>query len=292
MEFLVFDFFPHMNSMVANIRASDLSYKCGLIPKEIIPSPKKETYQSKFPPNIHPTGSTFGLKSTSFPAVCNLNGDFILPRGAHPMKQMHSSFGKPDGTNKHDPSNFIKQGHIYKTSPKPEYLRPSSSYEEKNRKPKIPSINEKPIMGLQSNKNYIISNAVDIILSKPGKIQKVEEDFLNKSDYGRIPKYLTEHRQRIEKEYDLIREMQAKTAKEENEKKMLLNEEEANLIKTGLNKKLEGLRREYATFTHKTKTDTIKQKNKMESIEKEMQIIEKDLTYLNKKNIYVDMTRA
>ena len=33
------------------------------------------------------------------------------------------------------------------------------------RKPKIPPPTEKPIMGLKSNKNFIISNAVENILS-------------------------------------------------------------------------------------------------------------------------------
>ena len=88
-----------------------------LIPKEIIQPAKEELYQSKFPPNIPPTGSTFGLHTTSFPLISNLNGEFNLPRGAHPMKQMYATFGKPNGTNKHDPFNFIKKGHQYKTIP-------------------------------------------------------------------------------------------------------------------------------------------------------------------------------
>ncbi len=41
-----------------------------------------------------------------------------------------------------------------------ERLRPKSTI----RKPKIPSLDDKPIMGLKSDKNYVTSNAVDIIL--------------------------------------------------------------------------------------------------------------------------------
>lgn len=89
-----------------------------LLPKEIIKTQKSEIYQSKYPPDLHPTASTFGLHSTSFPNVCNLSGDFTLPSGAHPMKQMYANFGKPDGTNRIDPNNFIKKGHVYKHSPK------------------------------------------------------------------------------------------------------------------------------------------------------------------------------
>jgi hypothetical protein len=139
-----------------------------ILPKEIIQSPKKEIYHSRYPPNIHPTGSTFGLHSTSFPEVCNMNGDFSLPRGAHPLKQMYASLGKPDGTNKHDPKYFIRKGHPYKLSPKrnlniksAEKLRSSDEV----RKPKLPSKDDTPIFGLRSKKNYIVTNAVEVIFS-------------------------------------------------------------------------------------------------------------------------------
>lgn len=89
-----------------------------LLPREIIQSPKREIYQSKYPADLFPTGSTFGLQSTSFPNVCNLSGDFTLPRGAHPIKYMYANFGKPDGTNKADPQDFNKRGHNTKNSPK------------------------------------------------------------------------------------------------------------------------------------------------------------------------------
>ena len=44
-------------------------------------------------------------------------------------------------------------------------------------------------MGLRSNKNYIISNAVENILSAP-KVSKEQVDYLSKKDYGRTPSYL------------------------------------------------------------------------------------------------------
>ena len=88
-----------------------------IIPKEIIQPPKEPLYQSKFPSNIPPSSSTLGLHTSSFPSIANVNGDFSLPRGAHPLKQMYATFGKPNGTNKIDPNNFIKKGHQYKTIP-------------------------------------------------------------------------------------------------------------------------------------------------------------------------------
>jgi len=37
------------------------------------------------------------LKTTSYPNVANLNGEYSFPRGAHPIKGLNSTFGKPNG---------------------------------------------------------------------------------------------------------------------------------------------------------------------------------------------------
>ncbi len=44
-----------------------------LVEKEKIKPIKEEIYTSKFPKNTHPTASTFCLKTTSYPNVCNMN---------------------------------------------------------------------------------------------------------------------------------------------------------------------------------------------------------------------------
>lgn len=38
-----------------------------LIPKEQYVAPKSKRYRSQYPPNLAPTASTFGLKTTSKP---------------------------------------------------------------------------------------------------------------------------------------------------------------------------------------------------------------------------------
>lgn len=84
-----------------------------LIPIERVELVKEPIYRSKYPPTIAPTGSTFGLKTTSFPNVANLGGELNLPRGAHPTRSMHGTLGRPNGFNKVDPLNFTKKGHQY-----------------------------------------------------------------------------------------------------------------------------------------------------------------------------------
>ena len=68
-----------------------------LLPKEKFEAEKPGLYRSLYPCNIAPTASTFGLKTTSYPNVANINGEYSFPRGAHPLRGLFSTFGKPDG---------------------------------------------------------------------------------------------------------------------------------------------------------------------------------------------------
>mmetsp|Transcript_11224 Transcript_11224/g.18895 ORF Transcript_11224/g.18895 Transcript_11224/m.18895 type:complete len:100 (-) Transcript_11224:334-633(-) len=72
----------------------------------------------------------------------------------------------------------------------------------------IPKREEKPIMGLVSDKNFIVSNAVENILAAPKLPQNKDKDYLKKRNYGKVPKYLQKIKGEIEDEYQLVREMQ------------------------------------------------------------------------------------
>lgn len=53
---------------------------------------------------------------------------------------------------------------------------------------------EKPIMGLVSDKNFVTANAVEVILSKPKQNSANSEEsmkYTKKSDYGKVPQYLS-----------------------------------------------------------------------------------------------------
>jgi len=79
------------------------------------------------------------------------------------------------------------------------------------RKPKVPGLADKPIMGLKSGKNFITANAVDVILMVPKKHRQEEDDFLNKKNYGKIPEYIHKIKAEMAKEYEEIRENQLKS---------------------------------------------------------------------------------
>ena len=147
-----------------------------LIPKEKILPGKTSLYHSKYPHWLAPTASTFILNNTSYPNIANMNGDVVFPRGAHPIRENWATMGLPIGGYKQDPQHFYKKGHQYKTLPPPERIRSLSEV----KKPPIPTIADKPIMGLKSNKNYITSNAIDNILMPTRKKVKEEFNYLTK----------------------------------------------------------------------------------------------------------------
>lgn len=63
------------------------------------------------------------------------------------------------------------------------------AYDCTHLKDKVPGANEKPIMGLRSNKNFIITNAIENILSTAKRAPE-QENWLKKKDYGQTPEYI------------------------------------------------------------------------------------------------------
>jgi hypothetical protein len=90
----------------------------------------------------------------------------------------------------------------------------------------VPKINEKPIMGLVSDKNFIVSNAVENILAAPKLPGNSNRDFLKKKNYGKVPRYLQTIKKEIEDEYELVREMQIEDEAELDRQKFLMNDDE------------------------------------------------------------------
>jgi len=90
------------------------------------------------------------------------------------------------------------------------------------RKPPIPTLADKPIMGLKSDKNYVTANAVDVILMQPKRKLTEEKNYLTKKNFGLVPNYLSTLRQNVENEYKSIREMQIRTKEEESKRKYII----------------------------------------------------------------------
>ena len=257
-----------------------------LVPKgKIIPG-KGASYHSRYPSNTFPTASTFIPSNSSFPGTVNCNGDISLPRGAHPLLRNSGTFGLPEGSYSPDPKKFHKKGETGKIYPPCEPLRSKNEI----RKPKIPALTDVPIYGLKTEKNFIISNAVDNILMQPRKKNMSVEKPFHKY-YGKVPDYIKKYKLNHENELKDLREIKRRHQEEEDAKQRLLTEAEVKQLREGLKKRWEFFNNRYTGLTHKKYYDNLVLLRNKEGLEKELGQIENDLKKLNCKNVVIDMTK-
>jgi hypothetical protein len=165
------------------------------------------------------------------------------------------------------------------------------TYEDGYKKPHVPKKDEKPIHGLVSDKNFIVANAVEAILSAPVLPAQSQKDYLKKKNFGKVPNYISKIKNEIEDEYNLVREMQIEEQNERDRQKFLMPEGERQELIAALKKKWEVLHIEYQQMTHYVKLDTLGKKNKMEGFMREMDQIESDIKKLSKNYIFIDTTQ-
>lgn len=255
-----------------------------LIPREAVAPPKAPMHRSKFPPTVPPTGSTFGSTNTS-KTVANLGGSLSEPMGgAHQYKKDTATFGKPLGTLKPSTSNPLKKGGTAAS------LVPTQTYEKLKRKPTVPRADERPLMGLETTKNFVTANAVENILAVAKKPKQPAAPYVTKEDYGQVPEYLVKIKDDINAEYDFIRQMQERQEEEKRSNVRVLSDEERDALVAGLKAKWEKVNREYQGMTHVVQLDTIGKVRRKERYELTLAQIEKDLERINKKYIFVDTT--
>ena len=80
------------------------------------------------------------------------------------------------------------------------------SYDCRHKKEGVPRVNERPVQGLKSNKNFIVTNAIENILSVAKKGQE-EQDWTKKKDFGQTPDYLNRIKDNIQNEYTMIQNL-------------------------------------------------------------------------------------
>eukprot|EP00927_Polykrikos_kofoidii_P049211 TRINITY_DN43307_c0_g1_i1.p1 TRINITY_DN43307_c0_g1~~TRINITY_DN43307_c0_g1_i1.p1 ORF type:complete len:278 (-),score=74.07 TRINITY_DN43307_c0_g1_i1:32-865(-) len=262
-----------------------------IIPPKSVAQEKPSMYRSKHSPRIPPSASTFHQKSTTNPLVSNLGGDFedkvISDKSVRTM-------GLVPGSQKSTPRDYIRKtqrnGQVQSLSEvkrsNPEVLQPSQL------KPKlkgdVPTKDEEPVMGLVSNKNFVVANAVEAILAAPKKVSQGAKEYLHKEDYGKVPRYLQHIKKDIEAEYDYIRQLEQQREDMNRSQVRPLDEEERQSMIDGLKAKWEAVNTEYQATTHLTKLDTIGKTKRKEKYEAELSQIEKGIEKLNRKNILVN----
>jgi len=258
------------------------------------PPKKAPMYHSKYPAALPPTASTFGATTTTTVGQTNMNGQMEWD----PVRQHvrgSATFGPPrNGGRKPKPDMFLKG----KTSskPLPEAAKFTYPQTENERKPALPKRDEPPVMGLTTSKNFVISNAIENILSDTkntsaaAKEMQGGADTFKHAEFGKIPGYLSKVKQQINAEYAAISEM--KQAKESQKKTQsgdiqLLPESERIDLLNAMKDKWEKINHEYQQMTHLVHLDTISKTKRKEHFEKSLFRLEKDIEKLSKKHVFI-----
>ncbi|NWR71832.1 ENKUR protein, partial [Centropus unirufus] len=195
------------------------------------------------------------------------------------------------------PKNFLK-----KHSKEPKL--PERKKEHDSKKPptlSVPPRTTRPVMGIQSKKNFINMNAVAAVTASPKKPQPLLVDrrqgdkylletsglvpkYIKKKDYGVTPKYVTqrsEEKKRAQREYEASILEQLKKAS----MKQLSDEERERLLR-GLKKNWEEVYRDFQCLP--VEIDTIPKRLHKEKLESEMKRLEHDIDIIEKhKVIYI-----
>merc|ERR1719440_1464891 len=219
----------------------------------------------------------------------NIAGDAPLKLGPNKSGR---TMGKAPGSFKNLPNNYMKKNSSTGTietlaevrRKRPHVLQPTEL--KPKLKPDVPKTSDAPVMNLVSSKNFVVANAVETILAAPKKAQQGAKDYLQKEDYGKVPKYLKNIKQDIDAEYDYIRQLQQQEEEARMQGVRPLQEEERLQLIAGLKAKWEAVNTEYQRETHITLREGGKIARK-EKWEAELQQIEKDIERLNKKNIII-----
>lgn len=169
-----------------------------------------------------------------------MSGATAAPSGSHVMKAPSATFGLPKGAAKPNATTFRLKGTGTMVLNEPKKFGRTEA-----KKVSVPKKDEKPIMGLVSDKNFIVSNAVENILAAPKLPVSTDKDYLKKKNYGKVPKYLQTIKGEIEDEYQLVREMQIEEEADLDRQKFLMDEKEKGELIAALKKKWEVVHKEF-----------------------------------------------
>jgi len=263
--------------------------------KEAVPE-KAELYRSKYPGNAAPTASTFGAATTSTVPVTNLRGKMAWSGSREHVLGSATLGPAHDGGRRPRPDMFLKS----KSGTKALSKATKFSYPEKEneRKPALPKREEAPTMGLKTTKNFVISNALENILSE-GTTKKAADrskggdaETLKHAEFGKVPQYLGAVKKQINAEYEAIAEMKRERESKQRHSAQsteieLLPEEDRVSMLNAMKQKWERINSEYQQMTHLVALDTISKIKRKERFEAELSRLERDIQRFSKKHVFI-----
>ena len=149
-------------------------------------------------------------------------------------------------------------------------------------------------MGLRTTKNFITANAVEAILQVPQGIAEMEADYLSKADYGKVPEYLSQVKEEIRRENEMIDAYVAEMGRiqdgddEDSTQLELMSDEERSKMLASLKRKWDSVNAKYQKMTHLVKLDTTGKIQRKEALEKELNQLEADIEKLaNRGQVFI-----
>eukprot|EP00798_Chlamydomonas_sp_ICE-L_P002685 gene2685-12918_t len=199
-----------------------------------------------------------------------------LPFGQTKL-QGHASFGTPNGTNAHPPQHFLR-----KHEKEPVLPTPTSPSNPKTKlRASVPDRNDKPIMGLTSNKDYITTNAVGVILAKPGKVPQPDFQWTSRPGYGMTPAYLKRNMQQVQQEKDSFEQyVRMRTQPTDQQHVSQLEPTERKQLLRHLKTKWGTVNTAYQKLSFVLDSDMAKQRK--EELERQLAEFEKDIKMLER----------
>lgn len=184
-------------------------------------------------------------------------------------------------SNKPSPNKFLRSKHnkgVQGGGKAKKFVRPDAG----RSKPTVPGRDQKPVMGLQTTKNFVVANAVENILAVPVQRNKQRMDFTKKKDYGRVPGYLKHVKKDIADEQAVIE--QYFTVQQPNQSEgQLLSKQERDKLVYALKQKWDDTNKQYQRISHIVKLDTVGKVKRKEGFEKMLDQLEKDIRMLSSK---------
>jgi hypothetical protein len=148
-----------------------------------------------------------------------------------------------------------------------------------------------PSLHIQTEpKDYVTTNAVSVILAdpKPGLTEPV--DYLQKPDFGKIPKYISRIKSDLKKQVELEMKLRQEAEMASRSKQRILTDDERKELAAGLSSKWKQVNSEYQKITHMTVLDTIGKVRRKELLEEQLEQLETDMKLINRnEDIYIDL---
>jgi hypothetical protein len=116
----------------------------------------------------------------------------VYPMGVPKRAKSHATFGFPEGHIAQDPHQFTRAHTGTAVLPAPE----APTKVKQKMKDSTPKRSDKPMMNLTSGKNFVTTNAIEALLSRPKPVQ-VDLPYTMKPNYGKVPKYLESNKKKV-----------------------------------------------------------------------------------------------